>query len=916
MSIRHLDDLLEPASVAVIGASTRPGTVGATVWRNLRRSSFAGPHWAVNLRHKVVDGETAFATVSDLPTAPELAVVCTPPNTVPGLIAELGAKGTRAAVVLSAGFTPAQKQAMLDAARPHLLRILGPNCMGVLSPPVGLNASFTHTDVGAGGLAFVSQSGALMSAMLDWARGRGIGFSRAVSLGEQADVDFGDMLDWLASDAQTRAILLYVEWLTEARKFMSAARAAARNKPVLLVKAGRSAPGQRAAAAHLGASAGHDQVIDAAVRRAGMLRVDSLQDLAFAAETLAYLGTPARGADPAALSRFTVVTNGGGAGVLAADAAARHGLELATLAEPTLAALATGLPPTWSRGNPVDLVGDAPVERYVHTITTLLAAPETGMLLFMHAPTAIVPAAEIARALLPLAQRHAGRVLSCWLGEPAVAEARALFHGAGIPTYETPELAVQALAMLATYRRNQELLLEAPPAHAAADAAAPFDLDAVRRLVDGALAGGREWLGEPEAKALLAACGIPVVPMRVVAATPEAAAAAASALGFPVVLEILAPQIERRSQVGGIAFDLENAAMVGAAAAAMLERVARLRPGAVIEGFLLEPMVRRPGALELHAGARIDPLFGPVIEFGAGGDAAAVDADRSVALPPLNAPLARALVGRTRIARRLAGWHGVAPADDGAIHGVLIALSQLLADEPRIAALEIDPLLADAEGVLALGARVRVNAAAPAGAARFAIRPYPAELVESFLWTLDGRTHTVTLRPIRPEDEVQHLSFLLRLDPEDIRMRLFYSRRRIERSELARLTQIDYEREMAFIATWHPDDAHATQETLGVVRVIADPDNVEAEFGILVRSDLKQAGLGRRLMDKVIAYLRQRGTQRLIATVLLENHRMLALAESLGLRPSAEQPDTQSRRLEMPLAPMPPAPALPAPPER
>jgi acetyltransferase len=896
MSIRHLDPLFEPASVAVIGASTRAGSVGATVWRNLRHGRFAGTCWAVNRRHDTVDGERAYAGVADLPSAPDLAVICTPPATVPGLIAELGARGTRAAVVLSAGFTAEQQQQMLDAARTHVLRILGPNCLGLLSPPVGLNASFAHADIDAGGLAFVSQSGALVAAMLDWARGRGIGFSRVVSIGEHADVDFGDLLDWLASDARTRAVLLYVESVSSVRKFMSAARAAARNKPVLLVKVGRSQAGQRAAASHTGALAASDAVFDAAVRRAGMLRVESLQDLLIAAETLAYFRSPGRRADPAAYERVTPVTNGGGAGVLAADAASALGLELAALSPATMAALSAGLPPNWSHGNPVDIIGDAPVERYVHTLATLLAAPESGTLLFMHAPTAIVPADDIARALVPLARRHPGRLVSAWLGDGAVASARRLFHEAGIPTYDTPEQAVHAIAMLATYRRNQEQLAEAPPAHRNGTR----DPARVRAIVDAALAAGREMLTEPEAKELLAACGVPVVPTRSVAATPEAAAAAASALGFPVVLKILSPQISHKSDVGGVALDLGDAAAVAGAASTMLQRVALLRPEATIEGFTLQPMVRRPRALELIAGTLVDPLFGPVVLFGAGGTSVEVVADRALALPPLNLPLARATVARTRIARLLAGWRDVPAADGDAVCGVLVALAELMGDEPRIAEVDVNPLLADAQGVLALDARVRVSAAAPGGAARFAIRPYPADLVERFAWTWQGRAHAVTMRPIRPEDEAQHLAFLEKMSAEDIRMRIFYSRRSIERSELARLVQIDYEREMAFVAT-APTSAGGGEETLGVVRSLADPDNADAEFGILVRSDLKGAGIGWRLMTKLIDYQRSRGTQRLVASVLRDNRPMLEFCDRLGFRPAAQQPDPTARRIELAL---------------
>ncbi|HET9978483.1 MAG TPA: bifunctional acetate--CoA ligase family protein/GNAT family N-acetyltransferase [Burkholderiaceae bacterium] len=892
MSIRHLDRLFDPASVAVIGASPRAGSVGATVWRNLRAAGFTGPRWAVNLKHREIEGEAVHARIADLPAAPDLAVICTPPATVPGLVAELGARGTRAAVVLTAGLTPPQKQAMLDAAKVHLLRILGPNGLGLLSPAIGLNASFAHAGVGAGGLAFVSQSGALVSAMLDWAKSRGIGLSRVVSLGEQADVDFGDMLDWLASDATTRAVLLYVESLSHARKFMSAARAAARNKPVLVVKAGRSAAGQQAAASHTGALAGSDLVIDAAIRRAGMLRVDTLAELFVAAEALAHFRRPQHGTDLAQLERITIVTNGGGAGVLAADEVALRELEPAPLPEALKAELEAVLPPNWSHANPVDLIGDAPVLRYVGALQALLAWPETGTLLFIHAPTAIVPSAEIAAALLPLAQRHPARLVSCWLGADAVREARRCFHDAGIPTYDTPEQAVRALAMLATYRCNQELLLEAPPAEGGAR---PIDGAAVRALVDGVLAAGREMLSEPEAKALLAACGIATVATRVVAPDAESAARVAREIGYPVVLKILSPQVSHKSDVGGVALDLANAREVRSAASAMLRRVAAARPDAHVEGFTLQPMVRRPQALELIAGTHVDPVFGPVILFGAGGTRVEVVADRALALPPLNAPLARALIGRTRIARLLAGWRDVPAADRVAIEQVLIALSQLLADEPRIAELDINPLLADAAGVIALDARVRVSAAAPGGASRFAIRPYPQELVERFDW----RGREVTMRPIRPEDEAQHLAFLERIEPADIRMRLFYTRRSIERSELARLTQIDYEREMAFVVA--APLASGGEETLGVVRAFIDPDNVQAEFGILIRSDTKGAGLGRRLMNKLIAHLRARATQRLVATVLAENAPMLQLVTELGFVVTEEPIDPAVRRIELDL---------------
>jgi acetyltransferase len=879
MSIRHLDALFDPHSVALIGASDRPGSVGATVWRNLRSAGFEGPCWPVNPRRDTVGGEHAYARVAALPSAPELAVVCVPPAAVPGVIAELGERGTRAAVVLTAGLSRQQQQAMLDAARPHLLRILGPNGLGLIAPHARLNASFAHVGVPAGGLAFVSQSGALVTAMLDWAQGRGIGFSHCVSLGEHADVDFADLLDWLASDARTQAILLYIESIEGARKFMSAARAAARNKPVLVVKAGRSPQGAAAARSHTGALAASDLVFDAAIRRAGMLRVDTLQQLFDAAETLAH----ARAAPAAAESPRTlmIVTNGGGAGVMAADAAAAAGVPLAELTPGLRATLDAVLPPNWSRANPVDIIGDAPAARYAAALQALLEQPPgcaVGAVLFMHAPTAIVPASDIAEALLPLVARHPGRVLAGWLGEAAVRGARQAFQASGVPCYATPEAAVAAFAQLQTYRDNQAALTECPPL----GGPVAVDTAQVAAVVRQALGQGREWLTEPEAKSLLAACGVPVVGTRVVAPEPAAAVAAARELGLPVVLKILSPQITHKSDVGGVALHLETEAAVEQAARAMLERVQRLQPGATVEGYTVQAMVRRPRALELIVGASLDPLFGPVILFGHGGTAVEVLADRAQGLPPLNPPLAALMIRRTRVARLLAGWRDVPAADIAAVERVLVAVSELMAAEPRITELDINPLLADADGVIALDARVRVSAAAPGGAARFAIRPYPAQQVQRHRW--QGRE--LTIRPIRPEDEPQHLSFLERLSPEDIRMRVFYSRRTLPRTELARLVQIDYEREMAFVATVVGEGG--TEETLGTARAACDPDNDCAEFGVIVRSDVKGQGLGRLLMEALIAHLRQRGTQRLVGEVLTENRGMRMLCQRLGF---AEKPD-------------------------
>ena len=883
MSIRHLDALFDPDSIAVFGASLRAGSVGATVWHNLNQGRYGGHLYAVNVKHRELDGQPVFARAADLPEVPALAVICTPPATVPGLIDELGQLGTRAAVVLTAGMTEAQKQSMLNAAQKHLLRILGPNCIGLLAPHKGLNASFSHVDALPGELAFVSQSGALVTAMLDWARGRGIGFSHFVSLGEHADVDFGDMLDFLASDPKTRAILLYAESIESPRKFMSAARAAARNKPVIVVKAGRSPQGQLAAASHTGALAGSDMVFEAAINRAGMLRVDTLEELFLAAETLSRFRTNGNDA-------ITILTNGGGAGVMAADAAAHEGVPLATLSEATRQQLDAVLPANWSRGNPVDIIGDAPVARYEQALQVLQNDPAAGAVLFIHAPTAIVPSADIARALIPLVPHEPlapTRLMSCWLGDSAVAQARQLFRDAGIATFETPEQAVRAFSMLVNYRRNQAELTEAPPA---IEPGRRPDTATIRAVVDAALAAGRETLSEPEAKAVLDACGIAVVRTQRVEPTAEAAVEGARTIGFPVVLKILSDDISHKSDVGGVALNLQDEDDLRDAAQTMLSRIQRQHPDARLQGFTVQAMVRRQHAQELIVGSTIDSVFGPVILFGQGGTAVEVMADRAVALPPLNVPLAKALVSRTRVSRLLAGWRDTPAVDQAALHGVLVAVSHLLAEVPEIVELDINPLIVNFEGAVALDARIRLSAKAPAGAANFAIRPYPAHLEETVQW--QGRT--VCLRPIRPEDEGLHTEFLQHLDPEDVRMRVFYSKRTMERSELARLVQIDYAREMAFVAI--APDATGQPQTLGVVRAMTDPDNRDAEFGVIVRSDLKGSGLGLLLMNKLIAYLRSQGTLRLVATVLDYNDRMLNLAKELGFEEDTNKQDGEGTR--------------------
>ena len=866
MTVRNLEFLFRPASVVVVGASDRAHSVGSTVIQNLLNAGFDGPIWPVNLKHSTVAGRTAYRSVASLPSAPQLGVVCTPPHTVPGIISELASIGTRAAVVVTGGLARNLVVAMLDAARPHLLRILGPNCVGLLVPGVKLNASFAQGQALPGRIAFVSQSGALATAMLDWAASHRVGFSHFISLGDSADVDFGDVIDYLASDPDTRAILLYVESITSARKFMSAARAAARNKPVIAVKAGRVPEGARAATSHTGALAGRDDIYEAALARAGILRVDTTLELFDAAETLAR-AKPLRG------NRLAIMTNGGGPGVMATDFLVAGGGRLAALTDSTLRALDLALPATWSRANPVDIIGDAPVERYVAALRALLNDTECDAVLFIHAPTAIVASRDIASECAPLIQESRRNVFGCWMGGRDTSEATTLFNDAGAPTYATPEDAVRGFLQLDRYHRSQELLMETPPS--IAEDFVP-DARAARSVIETVLAQGRSMLSEAEAKQVLAAYGIPVVETQV-AADADAAAGLAAQIGFPVVVKIVSPNISHKSEVGGVALGLQSEDQVRAAARAISSRCAQIRPDATVIGFAVQPMVDAARSHELIVGVALDPVFGPVILFGQGGTAVEVVGDKAIALPPLNLALARELIRRTRVSRLLDGYRDRPAVDREALQLALVKISQLTIDLPEVAELDINPLLAAPAGIIALDARARVMRATSSGSDSLVIRPYPAELEEES--TLAGRK--VLLRPIRPEDEPEHRELLAHVAPEDMVYRFFCARREFAHSELARFTQIDYDREMAFIATARKADGQS--ETLGVARAIADPDNTSAEFALLVRSDFQGKGLGRALLSKLLRYCQIRGTKRLVGEVLSSNKRMLALCASLGL---------------------------------
>ena len=889
MTTRNLDALFNPRAIALVGASRRPGTLGAVIARNLFEAGFDGPILTVNPQERAIHSSLSYASIADLPIPVDLAVVATPPDQVPQAIADLGAKGCRAAVVVTNGFGAvaradalALRQKMLDAAKPHLLRILGPNCLGFISTAMKVNASSFHTMPKKGGVALVSESGAMATAVLDWAAARDVGFSHVISLGDSSDVDFGDLLDYLALDNSARAILLYVKSIADARKFMSAGRIAARTKPVIVVKAGRSDAGARAALSHTGVLAGSDMVYDAAFRRAGMLRVNDLREL-FQAVTTLSTGIRLTG------DRLTILSNGGGAGVFAVDAMEGSAARLATLKPETIEKLGGVLPPGWSGTNPVDILGDATGKRYAEVLPMLLADPNSDAVLVLNCPSAFTDATAAADGVLGVMEtRPRAPVLTCWLGESAAAPARRKFSARAVATYDTPAEAVRAFGHLVAYQRNQVLLMETPPARTFEEP----DRDAARAVVDSVLAAGRSALTEAEAKAVLSAYDIPVVDTRI-ATTPGEAGLLAAEIGFPVVVKVLSHAVTHKSDVGGVHLDLRSAEAVVAACDAILASMAEKLPGARVEGFTVQAMIHRPNAQELIAGIANDPTFGPVVLFGQGGTAVEVIGDRAVALPPLNGVLAREMIERTRVAKLLAGYRDTPPADMTAIANTLIKVGELLADLPQIAELDINPLLADENGVIALDARMVVHETRIEGTKRFAIRPFPTKYTKRLELT---ETESVILRPIRPEDEPGLVDVVRRSDPKDVRMRFLGSVKDFPHVMAARLSQIDYDREMAFVAE------EANGDLCGVVRVISDPENEKAEYAIMVRSDMKGKGLGYRLMNEILDYARSRGTKKVYGDVMRENGPMLHMAEDLGFRRIAGSEDPSVARVVIDLS--------------
>ncbi len=845
MSIRNLQHLLNPRSVALIGASGQPDTIGQVVLANILRGGYEGSIYAVNPKSYDVTGAKWFTSIAALPEPPDLAVIMTPAPTIPLIIRELGAKGTKAAVIISAASSNHTDLhlPMINAASPYLMRLVGPNCLGLIMPHAKLQASFAATSAKPGGLAFLSQSGALVTAMLDWALHRNLGFSGIVSVGDMADVDIGDLVDLFAADPKTDAILIYIEGIAHAAKFMSAARAAVRIKPVIAIKAGRSAGVNKAVMSHTGAMAGLYDVYEAAFQRAGIVMVETLAELFDAAEVLGKRHTLAG-------NRLGIITNGGGAGILGADALSKTDGALAHLSAETITSLDAALPTAWSHGNPVDVIGDADESRYSTAIKAVAGDAGVDALLVMNCPTAIVHATKIADAIAATVRELRAKgcskpVLACWLGDSNRETAQPVFASANIPLFDTPTDAVRGFAYLLAAKQAREALMATPTV----DQTIAGNKQNALNIIDQVRHERRTVLNEMEAKALLAAYGIPVVDTRL-APTADAITQACVDLSAPYVVKIVSPDITHKSDVGGVALNLADVGAAIAAAKAMHDHIRRELPHAKIKGFAVESMCIRPHAHELIVGVMDDPTFGPTLMIGAGGKAVEVLHDRALGLPPLTGDMARAMIERTRISHLLGGYRDEPAADVSGIVEVLDAVSALAVDLPDIVELDINPLLVDPTGVVALDARVRITAE-PNPKSRLVIRPAPHG------WASDLETRSglkFHVRPVRPDDEAALVVFFSHVTPDDLRFRFFTGLRAVSHELLAMMTQVDYQRTITFLAI-----SEDGKTVIATAMLAADPDHKRAELALCTRGDMKKRGVSWSLLEYVLKYAKADG---------------------------------------------------------
>ena len=873
-----LEAFFTPQNIAVIGATEKAGSIGRTIVWNLMKSPFGGPVFPVNPKRRSVLGIKAHPRIGDVPDLVDLAIVVTPAPTVPDLIGECVEAGVRAAIVASAGFKEigaegaALERRIMDQAGRGRMRVIGPNSLGVMSPFTGLNATAANAMARPGKIAFLSQSGALGTAVLDWSLRANVGFSAFVSVGSQLDVGWGDLIDYLGNDLHTKSIIIYMESIGDARSFLSAAREVALTKPIIVIKPGRTEEASQAAASHTGSMTGSDEVLDAAFRRCGVLRVDRISELFSMAEIL---NTQPRLRGP----RLAILTNAGGPGVLATDALIVGGGQLAPLAPESLASLNRILPPPWSDGNPVDLLGDASPDRYARALEVVAKDPNTDGVLVILTPQAMTDPTQTADKLKAQSTTAGKPVLASWMGGDEVAAGESILNRAGIPAFPYPDTAARAFNHMWRYSQNIRSLYETPALAGGEDGGA--DRAGAEDLIASVLASGRTVLTEAESKRLLELYRIPVVPTRV-ADTEEQAVALAAELGYPAVLKLYSQTITHKTDVGGVRLNLSDGEAVRHAYRA-IEQSVRRRVGAEhFLGVTVQPMIELDG-YEIVLGCSPDPQFGPVLLFGAGGPLVELLRDHTLALPPLNTTLARRMMERTWIFHFLQGSRGRRPVDLGALERLLVRFSGLVVEQPRIKEIDINPLLASPERLIALDARVVLHGAEVDAdrLPRLAIRPYPTQYVAP--WTApDGLA--VTIRPIRPEDEPLIVRFHEKLSENTVYLRYFQSLKlsqRIAHERLTRICFIDYNREMALVADYKdPETGEPEIIAAGLLNRLYGGD--EVEFSLLVRDEFQRRGLGTEILRQLIAIGRVEQMRCISAVVLPQNHGMLRICEKLG----------------------------------
>lgn len=875
-----LDAIFAPKSVAVIGATENVGAVGRTVLWNLISSPFGGTVYPVNPKRKSILGIRAYPSVAALPEKVDLAVITTPAGTVPGIMKECADAGVRGAVIISAGFKELgdpgielERQVLAEARRGNM-RIIGPNCLGVMSPLSGVNATFAAGMAKPGNVAFLSQSGALGTAVLDWSFQEQVGFSAFASIGSMLDVNWGDLIDYLGNDSRTQSIVIYMESIGDARSFLSAAREVALTKPIIVIKAGRTEQAAKAAASHTGSLTGSDEVLDAAFRRVGVLRVNSISEVFNMAEILAKQPRP-KG------PRLTILTNAGGPGVLATDALITSGGELTHISEETFKSLNDFLPVHWSRNNPVDVLGDAPADRYAKSLDICAHDPNSDGLLVILTPQSMTEPTQTAEALKPYAKIEGKPVLASWMGGPIIKAGEEILTKAGIPTFAHPDEAAKAFCYMWKYSYNLRGLYETPTLRE--DEAEQIDRKQAEKLIAGAHAAGRTLLTEHESKELLAAYGIPTV-TTVVARTEAEAVEAAKKIGFPIVLKLFSETITHKTDVGGVQLNLQDAEAVAKAYRLIEGSVAEKVGKQHFQGVTVQPMIKLSDGYEIIIGSSLDSQFGPVLLFGTGGQLVEVFKDRALALPPLNATLARRMMEQTKIYTALKGVRGRKGVDMGLLEHIMVRFSQLVAEQPWIKEIDINPLLAGSKQIIALDARVVLHEAGTdlSKLPKLAVRPYPVQHISSFNLK-DGTP--ITIRPIRPEDEPMMVQFHQALSERTVRQRYFQMLKlsqRVAHERLIRVCFNDYDRELALVAERR--DGVGKHEILGIGRLSRIHGTDGSEFALLVHDKYQHRGLGTELLRQLVQTGKGEGYKSIVAHMLPENTEMRHICEKLGFK--------------------------------